>query len=396
MLAQPSRWASPARAAGGFGNVGGMPTIPPDRFIAVFRVAATSAIIERRAQAIAVEQSVEMPVAAIRDARILDGIVGRVAAIEPDGEAHFRVSIALALATTGFEPGQFLNMAFGNTSMQPDVELLDLLLPDALLTAFPGPRFGIAGVRELTGAHGRALTSSALKPQGLDPAALARLAGTFARAGIDVIKDDHGIANQAYAPFAERVPVVQRAVDEANAITGGRSVYAPTLSGGPSALMAQAKLAQDVGVRMVLVAPMLSGMPVMAELVREHLTVPVLAHPSFAGALRIAPALLLGMLFRLFGADAVIFPNHGGRFAYDPDTCRAIARRATQSLAGVAPAIPVPAGGMPVERVDEMIGFYGRDVMLLVGGGLLQAGDALPSVSAAFVERVRRTSQDVT
>lgn len=367
----------------------------PDRFLAVYRVAATAATVERRAAAIAVEQSVEMPVAAIRDARIQDGIVGRVAAIEPDGASHFRVSVALAMATTGFEPGQFLNMAFGNTSMQPDVELVDLGLPDALLAAFPGPRFGIAGVREATGAHGRGLTSSALKPQGLDPAALAKLAGAFARAGIDVIKDDHGIANQAYAPFAERVPVVQRAVDEANAATGGRSVYAPTLSGGPSALIAQAKLAQEAGVRMVLVAPMLSGMPVMAELVREHLAVPVLAHPSFAGALRIAPPLLLGTLFRLFGADAVIFPNHGGRFAYDPDTCRAIAHRATRSMGDVAPAIPVPAGGMPVERVDEMLGFYGRDVMLLVGGGLLQAGDALPSVAAAFVERVRQVSQEI-
>jgi len=372
-----------------------MPHAAPDRFVAVFRVAATADTIERRAQAIAVEQSVEMPVAAIRDERILDGIVGRVAAIEPDGPAHFRVRIALALATTGFEPGQFLNMAFGNTSMQPDVELVALVLPDALLAAFPGPRFGIAGVREATGAHGRALTSSALKPQGLDPAALARLAGTFARAGIDVIKDDHGIANQAYAPFAERVPAVQRAVDEANAATGGKSVYAPTLSGGPSALLAQARLAQDAGVRMVLVAPMLSGMPVLAELVREHLAVPVLAHPAFAGALRIASPLLMGTLFRLFGADAVIFPNHGGRFAYDPDTCRALARRATASMAGVKPALPVPAGGMPVERVDEMLGFYGRDVMLLVGGGLLQAGDGLAAASAAFVQRVRAVSRDM-
>ncbi len=370
---------------------------PPaaDRFVSVFRVAAAADTIERRARAIAVEQSVEMPVAAIRDPRILDGIVGRVESIEPDGPAHFRVRIALAVATTGFEPGQFLNMAFGNTSMQPDVELVDVELPEALLATFPGPRFGIAGLREITGAHGRALTSSALKPQGLDAAALARLAGTFARAGIDVIKDDHGIANQAYAPFAQRVPAVQRAVDAANAATGGRTVYAPTLSGGPAAIVAQARLAQEAGAGMVLVAPMLSGMPVMAELVREHLRVPVLAHPSFAGALRIAPPLLMGALFRLFGADATIFPNHGGRFAYDPDTCRGIALRATRPFSGVRPALPVPAGGMPVERVDEMVGFYGPDVMLLVGGGLLEAGDALAEVAGAFVRRVHEVSARV-
>ena len=45
-----------------------------------------------------------------------------------------------------------------------------------------------------------------LTPQGSTVEHLARLAGTFARAGIDVIKDDHGLANQASSPFAERVP----------------------------------------------------------------------------------------------------------------------------------------------------------------------------------------------
>lgn len=366
-----------------------------ERLRATYRVASSPADIARRAEAIAVEQSVEMPVAAIRERSILDGIVGRVERIEADGPQHFRVTVALAVATTGLEPGQVLNMAFGNTSMQPDVELVDLALPDSLLAAMPGPRFGIAGIRDVTGVRGRALTATALKPQGLDPAALARLAGTFARAGLDVIKDDHGIADQAYAPFAERVPAVQAAVDAANAATGGRTVYAPTLSGGPSAMLAQAALANRAGARMVLVAPMLSGMPVLAELVREHLTVPVLAHPSFAGALRIAPPLLMGTLFRLFGADAVIFPNHGGRFSYDAATCRTLAQRAIEPLANVRPALPVPAGGMAVERVEEMIAFYGRDVLLLVGGALLAAGDALPEAASAFVERVRRASRNV-
>jgi ribulose-bisphosphate carboxylase large chain len=40
------------------------------------------------------------------------------------------------------------------------------------------------------------------------------------------------------------------------------------------------------------------------------------------GAARITPPLLLGKLFRLFGADAMIFPHHGGRFGYSAATCR--------------------------------------------------------------------------
>jgi ribulose-bisphosphate carboxylase large chain len=216
---------------------------------------------------------------------------------------------------------------------------------------------------------------------------LAWLAGTFARAGVDVVKDDHGLANQAYSPFAARVPAVQRAIDAANRETGGRTVYAPTFSGSPKALAEQARIARDCGVEVALVAPMLVGLPVFVEMRREF-GLALLAHPAFAGASRVAPALLLGTLFRLFGADATIFPNHGGRFSYSRETCLAIAAAAREPREGQLPALPVPAGGMGVERVPEMIADYGRDTMLLIGGGLLSAGDGLFERSRAFVRSV--------
>jgi ribulose-bisphosphate carboxylase large chain len=107
-----------------------------------------------------------------------------------------------------------------------------------------------------------------------------------------------------------------------------------------------------------------------------------------AGAARIAPALLLGKLLRIFGADAVVFPNHGGRFGYSPDTCRALARTALAELDGLEPCLPVPAGGMTPGRVREMLAFYGPDVMLLIGGALLEARDRLAEATAAFVAEV--------
>jgi ribulose-bisphosphate carboxylase large chain len=361
---------------------------PEAWFTATYRVAAPAAEIEKRARAIAVEQSVEMPVEAIHDRHVLENLVGQVAAIDQDGPHHYKVRVRLAVETTGFEASQFLNMAFGNTSMQPDVELLKLDLPEKLVAAFGGPRFGIDGLRTLVGAHDRALTCTALKPQGTAPAELAKIAATFARAGIDVVKDDHGIANQSYAPFAARVAAVQRAVAAANRETGLRCAYAPTISGSPRTLVEQVHIAREEGVGVVLFAPMLSGLPMLQELVREHLGMPVLAHPSFAGAQRIAPPLLIGKLFRLFGADATIFPNHGGRFAYSPATCKGIANCARTPMAGIKATLPVPAGGMSVERVDEMIADYGTDTMLLIGGGLLSAGDQLFERTREFVAKV--------
>ena len=359
----------------------------PGLIRATYRIAAPQAEIASRAQALAIEQSVEMPLAAIDDERILREVVARVEEIRPNA-AGAEVVLGIAPATTGNEASQLMNMLFGNCSLQPEVELLDVEFPAGYAKAYPGPRFGIEGIRTLAGAHGRPLTCTALKPQGASAAHLAGLARTFALAGIDVIKDDHGIANQAACPFEERVPAVMGAIHAANRESGGRTLYAPTFSGGPAALRAQAAIAKDCGVRMALVAPMLVGIPAFVELEVE-LDVPLLAHPAFAGAARIAPPLLLGRLFRLFGADAVIFPNHGGRFSYSRETCMAIAEAARSPWNGVRPALPVPAGGMTVERVPEMVAGYGRDAMLLIGGGLLSAKGKLAERSRQFVDAVR-------
>lgn len=357
-----------------------------ERILATYRIDAPEAEIRARAEALATEQSVEMPLAAIRDERVLREVVASVESVVPR-EGRFDVTLGIAPATTGHEASQLLNMLFGNCSLQPEVELLDVQFPRGYEGCLPGPRFGIAGIRTLARVPRRALTCTALKPQGSSAGQLAALAHTFATAGIDVIKDDHGIADQRAAPFAERVPAVQHAIHEANRRTGGNTLYAPTFSGSPAALREQARIAREHDVRMALIAPMLVGVPSFIELQAE-LDVPLLAHPAFAGSIRIAPALLLGKLFRLFGADATIFPNHGGRFSFSREACTRIAEAARAPWESVRPALPVPAGGMTVERVPEMLAGYGRDVMLLIGGGLLSAGDQLLERSREFVAAV--------
>ena len=358
-----------------------------ERILATYRISASESESRARAEALAAEQSVEMPVSAIHDPRILGDIVATVESIRPHA-GEFDVVLGIAPATTGNETSQLVNMLFGNCSLQPEVELVDVEIPAGYEKAFPGPRFGIDGIRTLVRAERRPLACTALKPQGSSPQQLAALARTFALAGIDVIKDDHGIANQAYSPFAKRVPAVQQAVTKANQETGGHTIYAPTFSGGPRALAEQTRIAKECGVKMALVAPMLVGLPAFVEL-QVDLDLPVMAHPAFAGAGRIAPPLLLGKLFRLLGADATIFPNHGGRFSYSRATCLAIAEAARAPWHGLRSTLPVPAGGMTVERVPEMLAGYGKDTMLLIGGGLLTAGDKLLERSREFVQATR-------
>jgi ribulose-bisphosphate carboxylase large chain len=362
------------------------------RVTVTYRVAVRPSDVEAVAQAIALEQSVELPATAVHDADVRANVMGRVAAIRPHAEGAFDVDIELAAATMGGDVAQIVNMLFGNSSLHSHVELVDVRFPDALIAALPGPSFGAGGLRDVVGVHDRPLTCAALKPQGLSAERLAGLCETLARAGIDVIKDDHGLADQAYSPFAMRVHACQRAVDRASVETGHRSVYAPSAVGSPRRVAAQARIARDAGARALLLAPSLLGLPAVAELVREDVEVPVIAHPSFGGATRIAHPLLLGTLYRALGADAVIFPHAGGRFAPPASACRELAERLSAPLGQFPPSLPVPAGGLQLDTLQEVVDFHGRDVMLLVGGSLLADRSRIAERAARFVAAVRETS----
>jgi ribulose-bisphosphate carboxylase large chain len=358
--------------------------------------ASTQSDLDARVESLLLEQTVELPRAALRDPFVLENIVGRVITIKTIGPEKHAVTIDFPIAAVGDDSAQFLNVLFGNSSIQDHIMLVDFRLPrpkdwPTRAEALPGPQFGSAGLRKITGVADRALTSTALKPIGLSTERIAQLCGIFANAGIDIIKDDHGLANQSFHPFAERVRLCQKAVREANRTTGRQSIYVPNLMGTPTTVLQQLKVAQDEGCCAVMMAPMLLGLPFMAEVVTKHASVPVIAHPSFGGATRILPELLYGKLLPLYGADATIFANFGGRFSYSRDTCRALADALVHPVEpGVLPTFPMPAGGIRYESVAHVLGFYGTEVILLIGGGLYEAGDdgALYARAQEFVRHV--------
>jgi ribulose-bisphosphate carboxylase large chain len=351
---------------------------------AVYRIRCDAARIEERARTIAVEQSVEMPVEAIDDQGVLADIVGQVVSIADRRDGTFDATIALDVEATGFEAGQLINMLFGNSSIHDDVTLAAITVPPSLSAAFCGPRHGPAGLRARVGAGRRALTCSALKPLGLSPDQLAHVAHALALGGLDFIKDDHGLADQRRAPFATRVAAVAAAVRSACASTGRATRYLPNVSGNLDQLRAQVNIARDHGLDTLLIAPMVVGLPSFTTIVRENADMAFIAHPAMAGAARIAPEALLGTLFRMLGADAVIYPNAGGRFGYTPAQCRAIAATALAPWPAIAPSLPVPAGGMKLARISEILACTGPDAMLLIGGDLLSARDKMTTEAARF------------
>jgi ribulose-bisphosphate carboxylase large chain len=111
------------------------------------------------------------------------------------------------------------------------LKLMDLELPPAFAQHFRGPKFGVAGCRELTGVRQRPLIGTIIKPSiGLTPPQTAELVRTLAGAGIDFIKDDELMANPPHSPFNERVDAIMRVLNDHAARTGKRVMYAFNIS----------------------------------------------------------------------------------------------------------------------------------------------------------------------
>jgi ribulose-bisphosphate carboxylase large chain len=357
-----------------------------------YRLAAPADRAAERAEEISREQTVEVPRTALRDPAAA-ALVGRVEALRPDPAGGTLATLAWPAEATAFEPAQLVNVIFGNSSLHGDVECVDVELPPSLTRALRGPRFGIEGLRKLAQVWDRPLTCTAVKPMGLSPAALAELAYTFACAGIDVIKDDHGLSDQSFCPFEERVPRCLDAVERAARETGRRALYLPNLIGTPDVVARRLRFAQGRGAPGVVTSPLLIGLPAFWELCQERASVPVIAHPAFGGAQRIAPELLFGKLLRAFGADAVIFVSFGSRFAASRAACERLAANLRAPWQGVMPALPVPGGGIEAENVGDVIACYGRDTMLLVGGSLQAGPGSVAERSRALVRAVERAAR---
>lgn len=369
-------------------------TLSGERFRATYDFHGDPADAPARVAALCVEQTIEFPADLVPDDDIRGQIIGRVESLQPVGLLVTRAVVSYAVETTGFELPQLLNVLWGNSSILPGIRLVDVELPDALLARFPGPRFGLAGLRTLFDAPTRPLLATALKPMGMSPERLAAAAYELAIGGIDMIKDDHSLADQEFAPFRERVRAVADAVRRANDDSGHRSVYMPSINAPYDQLAARVELALDAGAGALLVLPGLTGFDQMRHLAATT-GVPIMGHPAFLGSFSAAPHggiahhTLYGTVMRLAGADLSVYPNYGGRFSFSREECRAIAGALTAPLGDLRPACPAPGGGMTLARVPELLEFYGSDVTLLIGGDLFR-GERLATTAAAFRAAVDR------
>lgn len=356
--------------------------ISGERFLALYRLEGDEKTAFERANDICIEQTIEFPEDLVPAGAIRDSVFGHIESFE-FRDAHYYALISFAVESAAGEITQLLNVLFGNISLKAGIRLERIQLSPSLRACFPGPKFGIPGIREILSAPSGPLLATALKPMGLSAEGLAELAYQFALGGIDIIKDDHGLTNQPYAPFKERVQRCAEAIEKAKKITGKNVLYAPNITAPHEELFMRAEFAKNCGAGALLISPGLTGFDAIRALASsESISMPIISHPAFLGSFVISAhgishECLFGTIPRIAGADATIYPNFGGRFAFSRQECGRIVHACTEEFERFYPIFPMPGGGMTMERVPEMARVYGDDVVYLVGGGLFRHSDDL-------------------
>lgn len=226
--------------------VGGIFLLSGDRFTVEYRLSGNEQEAYAKAKDICIEQTVEFPEELLTHQFIREAIVGRIEQFR-SGEGCYYAVISYAVETVASEFTQLLNVIFGNISIKPGIRVENLDLPASLLKLFKGPRFGQAGLRRLLGVPVRPLLFTALKPMGLSAPELAEMAYQMALGGIDIIKDDHGLTDQAFAPFEKRVALCAEAVARANSETGQRCIFVANITAPAQQVWARAAHAKAVG-----------------------------------------------------------------------------------------------------------------------------------------------------
>lgn len=337
-----------------------------------------------------VEQTVEFPEILIPDGEIRNFIIGKIENFSKIQNNNYLVTISYAIETTAFELLQLLNVLYGNICMANGVRVEDVRLPDKLLSAFKGPRYGMQGIRDRFNVYNRPLLCAPIKPMGLNPDEFGIMAYELALGGIDIIKDDHGLSNQPFCPFNERVDRVVDGIEKANRESGNNCVYFPNINSPMDKLMDRAKYAWQAGVGGFMVLPALIGWDAMRMLADEDsFALPILCHPALLGGYiksnntGLSARILSGIIPRLAGADIAAFQNFIGRLTNSKEDCLLIKEVVTEPMGKLRPCFPSTGGGMTLNNLPEFRDVYKNDIIYIMGGGL-HHGESLVETCRSF------------
>ena len=296
----------------------------------------------------------------------------------PEGARMFIIRLGFPWQNFGPQIPMMLTTIFGNISMIGDIKLLDVQFPKNFVKQFPGPRFGIRGIRKLLGVPARPLLNNMVKPStGITPEQGAELLYQAASGGTDIIKDDEVLGNTELSPVLQRVERYMPKLRKAEKETGEKKLYAVNVTDEPEKCIKLAEAAVDIGANALLVNYLPAGLGLITSLCRNpKIKVPILAHIDFGGALYASPwhgissALLYGKLARLAGVDLLCIPTPYGKFSLNYTKYIQIVHGLRSPFHDMPGVWPIAGGAIKQGHIPKLFSDLGCDFIIGAGGAI--------------------------
>jgi ribulose-bisphosphate carboxylase large chain len=280
-----------------------------------------------------------------------------------------------------FEPGnipQYLSVIAGNLfglGTLKKVRLQDVVFPEKLVRAHCGPRVGIEDARKILGVFDRPLVGTIVKPKvGLDPKGTAEVAAAAVRGGLDLVKDDETLTDQAFCPMVPRLEAVMSALDKVEMETGKKAFYAVNVTTGADQILERAEQAIDHGANMVMVDVLTAGFSAL-EVLSRNVHVPVHVHRTMHGAMTRDKGhgismVVISKLVRLAGGTNLHTGSYLGKMAAEKEENDLSKEALRGEWYGLKKVFPVASGGIYPAKVHANLDGYGVDCIVQAGGGV--------------------------
>ncbi|MFX1327332.1 MAG: type III ribulose-bisphosphate carboxylase [Promethearchaeota archaeon] len=288
---------------------------------------------------------------------------------------------------------QILSAIAGNIygmKVLQSLRLLDLSFPKDIIKAYKGPKFGIEGIKRLTGVRDRPLLGTIVKPKvGLNEVEHAKVCGDAWIGGLDIVKDDENLTNMPFNKFEKRIKETLKVRDKAENQTGERKFYMPNITAPFSIMKNRADYVAENGGEYVMVDIITIGFSALQE-IRDHLEdkeLVIHAHRAMHAAITRnkrhgMTMLILAKLMRLIGMDqlhtgTIVGKMEGGK--QEVLQINEVITKSkinsnnkttlTQDWGTIKPILPVASGGLSPLHVPELIKILGKNMVFQFGGG---------------------------
>lgn len=309
---------------------------------------------------------------------IFEKYSGRVISIEGD-----RTSIAFPKTIFSIENGgvpQILSVVAGNLfGLEPlkGVRLEDIHFPKEILNQFPGPKFGIDGLRGCLKRPVKPLVGTIVKPKvGLSPKDTAQYIYDAGSGGLTNGKDDETLVDQTFCPIEDRTVAIAESLDRL-AEEGHRMIHAINISTSGHKIVELAEKVQGWGATQIMVDVLTCGFAAVQALAEDpSIKVPIHVHRTMHAAITRDPLHGIAMkpivkLVRMCGGDGLHIGTFGvGKMKGQHHEELGNLDACIEEESPYKKMMPVCSGGLHAGMVEALVKIAGLDVQIQAGGGV--------------------------